>query len=493
MNLTLLILVPLITAVAVLLMRNKQQVKWIALAGATVQLALALVLLFTYRNEVASGDNAQFLFQQQYEWFPSWHIGFHLGVDGLSVAMVLLTAFVVIAGVLVSWNIETMTKEFYFLLILLSFGAYGFFLSLDLFILFFFLEIAVIPKYLVIGIWGSGKKEYAANKLALMLMGGSALVLVGLLGLYFSGPERTFDLMKLSQLNIPVHIQLICFPLLFVGFGVFTALFPFHTWVPDGHSSAPTAGSMFLAGISMKLGGYGCLRVATYLMPEGAKQYADIIIVLSTIAIIYGAFATMMQKDLKYMNAYSSVSHVGFVLFGIGMLTKTAMTGAVIQMVSHGLMTALFFAVIGMIYERTHTRQVNEMGGLLKVMPFITSVLFIVGLCSLGLPGLSGFVAEMTVFMGAWEHPDSFHRIATILAIMSIVVTAVYILRAISKTAMGPIKESYSNLTDAKWNEKLAAIILIAGIIAIGVAPFWLNDLIGPGAEIIMQKVSLIH
>jgi len=493
MNLTLLILVPLITAVAVLLMRNKQQVKWIALAGATVQLALALVLLFTYRNEVASGDNAQFLFQQQYEWFPSWHIGFHLGVDGLSVAMVLLTAFVVIAGVLVSWNIETMTKEFYFLLILLSFGAYGFFLSLDLFILFFFLEIAVIPKYLLIGIWGSGKKEYAANKLALMLMGGSALVLVGLLGLYFSGPERTFDLMKLSQLNIPVHIQLICFPLLFVGFGVFTALFPFHTWVPDGHSSAPTAGSMFLAGISMKLGGYGCLRVATYLMPEGAKQYADIIIVLSTIAIIYGAFATMMQKDLKYMNAYSSVSHVGFVLFGIGMLTKTAMTGAVIQMVSHGLMTALFFAVIGMIYERTHTRQVNEMGGLLKVMPFITSVLFIVGLCSLGLPGLSGFVAEMTVFMGAWEHPDYFHRIATILAIMSIVVTAVYILRAISKTAMGPIKESYSNLTDAKWNEKLAAIILIAGIIAIGVAPFWLNDLIGPGAEIIMQKVSLIH
>ena len=493
MNLTLLILVPLITAVAVLLMRNKQQVKWIALAGATVQLVLALVLLFTYRNEVASGDNAQFLFQQQYEWFPSWHISFHLGVDGLSVAMVLLTAFVVIAGVLVSWNIEKMTKEFYFLLILLSIGAYGFFLSLDLFILFFFLEIAVIPKYLLIGIWGSGKKEYSANKLALMLMGGSALVLVGLLGLYFSGPERTFDLMKLSQLNIPVHIQLICFPLLFVGFGVFTALFPFHTWVPDGHSSAPTAGSMFLAGISMKLGGYGCLRVATYLMPEGAKQYADIIIVLSTIAIIYGAFATMMQKDLKYMNAYSSVSHVGFVLFGIGILTKTAMTGAVIQMVSHGLMTALFFAVIGMIYERTHTRQVNEMGGLLKVMPFITSVLFIVGLCSLGLPGLSGFVAEMTVFMGAWEHPDNFHRIATILAIMSIVVTAVYILRAISKTAMGPIKESYSNLTDAKWNEKLAAIILIAGIIAIGVAPFWLNDLIGPGAEIIMQKVSLIH
>ena len=348
-------MVPLITAVAVLLMRNKQQVKWISLIGATIQFILALALLFAYRNEVATGNAEQFLFQQQYDWFPSWHISFHLGVDGISVAMILLTAFVVIAGVLVSWNIEKMTKEFYFLLILLSFGAYGFFISLDLFILFFFLEIAVIPKYLLIGIWGSGKKEYAANKLALMLMGGSALVLVGLLGLYFSTAERTFDLVKLSHLDIPVNVQEICFPLLFVGFGVFTALFPFHTWVPDGHSSAPTAGSMFLAGISMKLGGYGCLRVAAYVMPEGAKEYANIIIILSTIAILYGAFATMMQKDLKYMNAYSSVSHVGFVLFGIGMLTKTAITGAVIQMVSHGLMTALFFAVIGMIYERTHT------------------------------------------------------------------------------------------------------------------------------------------
>ncbi|MEO9210138.1 MAG: NADH-quinone oxidoreductase subunit M [Ginsengibacter sp.] len=308
--------------------------------------------------------------------------------------------------------------------------------------------------------------------------------------LYFSTSVRTFDLLTLSKLNIPVEIQKICFPLLFVGFGVFTALFPFHTWVPDGHSSAPTAGSMFLAGISMKLGGYGCLRVATYLLPEGAKEYSTLIIVLSTIAILYGAFATMMQKDLKYINAYSSVSHVGFVLFGIGMLTKTAMTGAVIQMVSHGLMTALFFAVIGMIYERTHTRMVNEMGGLLKKLPFIMTLLFVVGFCSLGLPGLSGFVAEMTVFIGSWQHPDTFHRVATILACMSIVVTAVYILRAITKVAMGPMKESYNDLTDATWNEKLAAGILIFGIVAIGVAPFWLNNLITPAAEIIMQKIS---
>lgn len=491
MNLLLLILIPFLTALAVLVARTKEQVRWVSLAGAAAQLILTFGLYGTYRSARAAGQTAQMLFEQKFNWFPNWNISFHIGVDGISVAMILLTAFVVIAGVLVSWNVEKMTKEFYFLLLLLSFGAYGFFISLDLFVLFFFLEVAVIPKYLLIGIWGSGKKEYSANKLALLLMFGSALVLVGILGVYFGGSGKTFDMLQLAATKIPADTQKICFILLFVGFGVFTALFPFHTWVPDGHSSAPTAGSMFLAGISMKLGGYGALRVATYLLPDGAKEYANIIIVLSAIGILYGAFATMMQKDLKYINAYSSVSHCGFVLLGIGMLTKVAIAGAVMQMVSHGLMTALFFAVIGMIYERTHTRQVNEMGGLLKTMPFISTVLFITGLCSLGLPGLSGFVAEMTIFVGAWEHADNFHRIATVAGAMSIVVTAVYILRAIGQVAMGPIKESFKGLGDAKWNEKLAAVILLAGILAVGTAPFWLQDLVNPGAEIIIQKLSV--
>ena len=327
-----------------------------------------------------------------------------------------------------------------------------------------------------------------------MLMGGSALVLVGLLGIYFLSGVHSFDLLRLSQEHIPVEVQRIFFPMMFIGFGVFTAIFPFHTWVPDGHSSAPTAGSMFLAGISMKLGGYGCLRVATYLMPQAAQEYSGYIIVLASIAILYGAFATMMQTDLKYINAYSSVSHCGFVLLGIGMLTKTAITGAVMQMVSHGLMTALFFAVIGMIYERTHTRIVSQMGGLLKVMPFVCSVFFIAGLCSLGLPGFSGFVAEMTVFVGSWQNADAFYRIATIAACASIVVTAVYILRAIGMVAMGPMKDNghAHEIRDARWNEKLAAGVLILGIVAIGMAPFWLNDLITPGAEIIMQKVLTV-
>lgn len=485
MSLTLFILFPLLTAMGVLLCKEGKNIRAVSLTGAVVQLVLSFILLLLYWQQ---GTPSAMLFEESYTWFAPLGINYHVGVDGISIAMILLTAFVVLAGVLVSWTEERMRKEFFFLLLLLSAGAYGFFISLDLFTLFFFLEVAVIPKFLLIGIWGSGKKEYSAMKLALMLMGGSALVFVGLAGIYFSA--GSFDLITIAGTNIPVAVQNTFFPFAFIGFGVFTALFPFHTWVPDGHSSAPTAASMFLAGISMKLGGYGCLRVATFLMPDAAQTYAPVIIVLATIAILYGAFATMMQTDLKYINAYSSVSHCGFVLLGIGMLTKTAINGAVIQMVSHGLMTALFFAAIGMIYSRTHTRAVAQLGGLLKVIPFISTVFVIAGLCSLGLPGLSGFVAEMTVFMGSWENAGRWYRVATILACASIVVTAVYILRATGKTVMGPMSSTYTTLSDATWNEKLAAGLLIAGIVAIGVAPFLLQQLIAPGTETITQQLT---
>jgi NADH-quinone oxidoreductase subunit M len=494
MNLSLLIVVPLITAIAILFVNGLKQVRTVALLGSAAQLILAFVLFYFYQQERSGGNTANFLFENNYTWYAALNINYHVGVDGISVAMILLTAFVVIAGVLVSWKVERLSKEFFFLLIFLSLGAYGFFIALDLFTLFFFLEVAVIPKFMLIGIWGSGKKEYSAMKLALMLMGGSALVFVGLAGIYFN--THSFDLTQIAGMNIPIEVQKFFFPFAFIGFGVFTALFPFHTWVPDGHSSAPTAASMFLAGISMKLGGYGCLRVATYLMPGAAHQYSTIIIVLACIAILYGAFATMMQTDLKYINAYSSVSHCGFVLLGIGMLTKTAIDGAVMQMVSHGLMTALFFAVIGMIYDRTHTRQVAQLGGLMKMMPFISTVFVIAGLCSLGLPGFSGFVAEVTVFMGSWFHQggaDAFYRIATIIACASIVVTAVYILRATGKAIMGPIvNNEHLSLGDARWNERLAAGLLILGIVMIGIAPFLLKELINPGTEVIIQKIAAI-
>ncbi|MBS4044016.1 MAG: NADH-quinone oxidoreductase subunit M [Chitinophagaceae bacterium] len=496
MSLHLFIILPLLTLLALTFTKELKQVRVISLIGAIAQLLLSFILLNEFCQERSAGNEAVMLFESSHVWFKSFNINYHVGVDGISVSMILLTAFVVVAGVLVSWNIEKMSKEFFALLILLSVGAYGFFIALDLFTLFFFLEVAVIPKFLLIGIWGSGKKEASAMKLVLMLMLSSALVFVGLMGLYYNTPLQngatSFDLLYIATQNINLNTQLVFFPFLFVGFGIFTALFPFHTWVPDGHSSAPTAASMFLAGISMKLGGYGCLRVATLLMPDAAQHYSWIIILLSTIAIIYGAFATMMQTDLKYINAYSSISHCGFVLFGIGMLTKVAIAGAVMQMVSHGLMTALFFAVIGMIYQRTHTRAVKELGGLLKVMPFISAVFVLAGLASLGLPGLSGFVAEMTIFMGSWENIDTSYRIATIIACASIVVTAVYILRAVGKVIMGPIEnEQHFQLSDASWNEKLAAGLLTFGILAIGLAPFWLNELVTPGAKIIFERIVL--
>jgi NADH-quinone oxidoreductase subunit M len=490
-----LVLLPVLTALAVLFFSDLRRVRWVAFIGSAAQLLLSIFVLSAFYAERAAGNIAAVVWYQSLQWFPSLGIGFTTGVDGIALSMILLSAVVVLAGVLVSWKMEKMSREFFFLLMLLSAGAYGFFISLDLFTLFFFLELAVIPKFLLIGVWGSGKKEYSAMKLALMLMAGSAFVFLGLLGIYFNSDNgsggHTFDLTVLTSQGIPMETQLLFFPIAFIGFGIFGALFPFHTWVPDGHSSAPTAASMFLAGISMKLGGYGCLRVATFLMPEAAHHYAPWIVGLSAVAILYGAFATMMQTDLKYINAYSSVSHCGFVLLGIGMLNETAITGAVMQMISHGLMTALFFAAIGMIYERTHTRDLARLGGLLKVMPFISSVFVIAGLCSLGLPGFSGFVAEMTVFMGSWQHDELFYRVATIASCASIVVTAVYILRAAGKSIMGPMAdEHHLTLSDAAWNEKLAAVVLLTGIVIIGIAPFWLNTLLEPGIDGLMHNIG---
>ena len=495
--LLLLIIIPFLTAAGILLTKKVNLIRGIALAGSIIQFVTAIAITLYYVSLRHAGSTGVMLFQSGFEWFAPLHIFFRIGVDGISLTMILLTAMVVLAGILVSWKIEAQVKEFFFLIILLSLGAYGFFISTDLFIMFFFLELAVIPKYLLIGIWGSGRKEYSAMKLALMLMGGSALVFLGILGIYLvsgmNGGTPGWDIHQIAQIHIPIEYQRVIYLLTFTGFGVFTALFPFHTWAPDGHSSAPTAASMFLAGISMKLGGYGCLRVATYLMPEAASELSWIFIILASIAIFYGAFATMMQKDLKYMNAYSSVSHCGFVILGIAMLTRTAIMGAVMQMISHGIMTALFFAAIGMIYERAHTRMAGDLGGMLKQMPFIGTAFIIAGLCSLGLPGFSGFVSEMTIFVGSWERTGIFYRVATILACASIVVTAVYILRAIGFAIWGTIKnKEFALLKDASWNEKAASILLVIGIVLIGVFPFLLTKLIEGDTLTIFNKIMSI-
>jgi NADH-quinone oxidoreductase subunit M len=494
--LSLFVIIPLITMFSLMATKSYKQVRLIAAIGMGIQLIMAAVLVYMYLTERSAGNTAEMLFYAKHVWFESLNITYTVGVDGIAVAMIALTSVVVFAGIFASWDVQFLSKEFFISLILLSSGVFGFFISLDLFKMFLFYEVAVIPMYLLIGLWGSGPKEYSAMKLTLMLMGGSALLLVGLLGIYFNsapgGGHLTFNILDISKIHIPIEAQRFFFPLTFVGFGVLGAMFPLHTWSPDGHASAPTAVSMLHAGVLMKLGGYGCFRVAMFLMPQAAHELGWIFLILTTISVVYGAFGAIAQKDLKYINAYSSVSHCGLVLFALLMMNKTSMDGAIIQMISHGLMTALFFALIGMIYGRTHTRLINEMGGLMKVMPFLGVVYVIAGLASLGLPGLSGFVAEMTIFVGSFQHPDIFHRVCTIVACSSIVITAVYILRVVGILLLGPItNDHYLHLGDAKWYERTSTITLVLAIAGIGLAPLWLSNMIGDSLAPIINQLSL--
>ena len=478
------VVIPLVMLGLLFLCRDIKQVRTVAVIGSTALVALSVYLLLDFLHLRQLGADAPMLYTGSWMWFEPLNIHLALGVDGISVAMILLSSIIVFAGTFASWKIDPLPKDFFLWLILLSTGVFGFFISIDLFTMFMFYEVALIPMYLLIGLWGTGRKEYSAMKLTLMLMGGSAFLLLGILGIYYhsapEGGQLTMNLLEISANGaIPHGWQTFLFPITFVGFGVLGAMFPFHTWSPDGHASAPTAVSMLHAGVLMKLGGYGCFRVAIYLMPQAANELAWIFVILTGISVVYGAFSACVQTDLKYINAYSSVSHCGMVLFAILMLNTTAMTGAVLQMLSHGLMTALFFALIGMIYGRTHTRDIRLMGGLMKIMPFLAVCYVIAGMASLGLPGLSGFVAEMTIFVGSWEHTDLFHRAFTVAACCSIVITAVYILRVVGKLLFGPVQdEHHLSLTDATWWERLSAITLIVCVAGIGCFPNWISNLI---------------
>ena len=491
--LTLFVVVPVITVLALVFTKDLKQARTVAMLGSIVQLGMAINLVFAYFKEKAVNDSIM-VFTKDYMWFEHFNIHYSIGVDGISVALLLLTAIVVLAGVFISWKTEDLPKEFFISLLILATGVYGFFISIDLFTMFVFFEIAVIPMYLLIGIWGSGPKEHSAMKLTLMLMGASAVLLVGILGIYFNsnadGGALTFNILEIAKVNIPFEAQKLFFPLVFVGFAVLGALFPFHTWSPDGHASAPTAVSMLHAGVLMKLGGYGVFRIAMFLLPEGAIHWNDFFLILAATGVVYGAFAAIRQTDLKYINAYASVSHLGLVLFALLMLNKTAWNGAIIQSLSHGFLTAMFFALIGMIYGRTHTRDINKLGGMMKILPFIGAIYVITGMAYLGLPGFSGFIAEMNIFVGGFQHPDMFHRVLTVLAVSSIVVTAVYILRLVGKIMMGPLEtNNVENLPKATWYEKTGILLLLIPVIAIGVAPLWLSDMIMESIQPFIQGV----
>ena len=484
------VLVPLVMMGVIALTRgeNTKMIKGVMAAGSSLQLILSFVLLYLFVTMRSNGMDDDMLFRSDLQWFPSLNIELGFGVDGISVLMIVLSAIIVFTGTFTSWSMSDKVKEYFLWFLMLSIGVFGFFITVDLFAMFMFYEVALIPMYLLIGVWGTGKKEYSAMKLTLMLMGGSAFLLLGILGIYFSSGASSMNLLEIAQTHIPVAAQKWFFPITFLGFGVLGALFPFHTWSPDGHASAPTAVSMLHAGVLMELGGYGCLRVAIFLMPEGAEIYTTLFLVLTGISVIYGALGAIGQSDLKYINAYSSVSHCGMVLFAILMLNKTAMTGAVMQMLSHGLMTALFFSLIGAIYGRTHTRNIWEMAGLARIMPFLCVSWVIAGMANLGLPGLSGFVSEMNIFVGSFQHPDMFHRVITIIACCSIVVTAVYQLRVIGKIHFGTVEnEHHKMLTDATWFERVSAITLIFFVGLVVCLPSFPMDIITKSLDIIIR------
>ena len=485
------VVIPLLMLAGVGLCRNVRQIRAVAVVGSTALIALSVVLLLQYLDLRQAGEAAPMLFCDSWSWFEPLNINLAVGVDGISIAMILLSSVILFTGSFASWTIAQ-PKEFFLWLILLSTGVFGFFISVDLFTMFMFYEVALIPMYLLIGVWGSGRKNYSAMKLTLMLMGGSAFLMLGLIGIYYhsapAGQPLTWNILEIASHNaIPHSWQNFLFPMTFVGFGVLGAMFPFHTWSPDGHASAPTAVSMLHAGVLMKLGGYGCFRVAIYLMPQAAHELAWIFLILTGVSVVYGAFCACVKTDLKYINAYSSVSHCGLVLFAILMLNTTAMTGAIMQMLSHGLMTALFFALIGMIYGRTHTREITQMGGMMQIMPYLSVCYVIAGMASLGLPGLSGFVAGMTIFVGSFKAgmadflsgAGSLRLVFTIIACCSIVITAVYILRVVGKLLFGPVHDDHHReLTDATWWERFSTAALIVCVAAIGCFPNFFVNLI---------------
>jgi NADH-quinone oxidoreductase subunit M len=457
-------------------------VRCIALATTAVSLVLSVFIFVAYDREAAG-----FQFYERLPLVPPLGISYELAVDGMSLLLVLLTSIIIFAGVFASWTVSSRSQEFYALLLALVTGVFGVFVSLDLFVFFLFYELAVLPMYLLIGIWGSsgevrprgvfawafretgvGTKEYAAMKLTLYLLFGSAFILVGIFALHAAAGSGSFSFLDLEATTFDPRVQFWVFLAFYVGFGILAGIWPLHTWSPDGHASAPTAVSMLHAGVLMKLGAYGVVRLGMGLLPDAAADLAWLVGGIACINVVYGALSAMAQTDLKYVIAYSSVSHMGLVMLGAATLTEAGLNGAVFQMFAHGVMTGLFFALVGLVYEKAHTRAIFTMGGFGRVMPGIATAFTVGGLSSLGLPATSGFVAEVLTFMGAWR---SAHPWWLIPAVAGTFLTAVYVLRVTKQIFWGPPSPHVAHLQDARGPEWLALALLTAVIVLFGMAP----------------------
>lgn len=483
--LSVIIFSPIVAAMIILLMpaERKTEIRMMALMTAIFALVLSFWVYLNY-DQAAAG----YQFIEKYDWMPQLGISLHLGVDGISTPLLLLTGIVMFTGVIISWGIDDRPREFFAFLFFLASGVFGVFVALDLFMLFFFYEIAVFPMYLLIAIWGWVKtREYAAMKLTLYLFIGSVVALIGALAMYFNSGLETFNMLALQDANFSTEFQKIWFLPVFLGFAVLGGIWPFHNWSPDGHVAAPTAVSMFHAGVLMKLGAFAALRVGIMLLPEGAIFWSPLIMALATVNVVYGAFIAMIQTDLKYMIGFSSVSHMGLVMLGFSTLTEAGMTGAGVQMFSHGVMTALFFAAVGMVYDRAHTRQIPELGGMIKPLPWVGIAFIVGGLVSMGMPGFSGFVAEFPIFMGVWQVKPW----VAILAVISIIITAAYIMIAIRRTFFGEMpKELEGHITPTSAMDKVALVLLSGLMIALGVFPAIMVPMVQTGVNNILRLLG---
>ncbi|MBI3318148.1 MAG: NADH-quinone oxidoreductase subunit M [Candidatus Omnitrophica bacterium] len=467
------------------------QIRWIrriSAAATGLPLLIALGLLGSYDRTLAG-----FQWVDKIPWIPSLGISYQVGADGINLALLLLHALCSFTGVLISYRIQQRVKEYYLFYLLLIGGVYGVFTSLDLFFFYFFYEMAVIPMFPLIGIWGSGDKVYATMKLTLYLTAGAVLALLGILSIYVLNTGhgvRSFDLVFLSrylaQNPIPSSLQHFLFPFLLIGFGVIAPIWPLHSWSPIGHAAAPSAVSMLHAGVLMKLGSYAILRVAIPLLPEGAFTWLPWVAGISIMNILYGGFVAMAQKDIKFLIGYSYSSHMGYVLLGIACLNQVGLNGAVLLMFAHGLMTALAFASVGHLYDQTHTRQVAEWGGLARQVPFIATSFTIAALAASGLPGFANFVSELLVFFGSWES----YRWSSLAAVFGIVVTAFTMLRAVRTGFFGGLNPRWNKLQDATPFERLPYLILVGSLLIVGCWPRLLTDVISLSTGSILQALS---
>jgi len=432
--LTLIVFLPLAAAVVVLL-APKGWSRWIAVAASLADFGLAIAAFAAF-DRSASG----YQLVEKLSWIPQYGVSYFLAVDGISLPMVVLTGLLTLVAVLASWRLNLRVNAYFSLMMLLETAMMGVFTSLDLLLFFLFWELELAPMYLLIGIWGGPRREYAAMKFVLYTVAGSVFMLVGIFALYFAAGQNSFDMTVLGAQQYAQPFQVAVFLLLAVGFAVKIPVFPFHTWLPDAHVEAPTAVSILLAGVLLKMGAYGLIRIPMGLLPDAAREMAPWIAVLAVINVLYGAAVSMVQQDLKKLIAYSSVSHMGYVLLGAAALTGVGLQGAVLQMFTHGTITGMLFLMVGLVYDRTHTRLIDKLGGLGATMPAIAILFAVAGLASLGLPGMSGFVAEFLVFIGAFP----VWPLATLLAAFGIVITAGYLLWMLQRVFMGPLPEQWS-------------------------------------------------